>query len=136
MPAVAAVFDEPLDARARVRGRHAVQIAPVSDGILSSLQFPDRSPVNAGRGEGFVSAINVVVERDRRSRYAELWSVADAPAGIRPKTDDVRHFDLECLDVRRVIPVRRVGRGIPLLGFLHRTIVLSDAARLVASVRF
>jgi hypothetical protein len=51
MPAVAAVVDEPPDARARIRGRQAVQVAPAADDVVAPFELPDLASIDAVRGE-------------------------------------------------------------------------------------
>lgn len=129
MPMMTAILDEPVHARARVRRRHAVQIAPVCGDVLSSLQLPDLSPINAWRSEALVWSINVFVRGGRSRRLTDCRSRADAPAWIRHKTDNVRHGALECFGVGRVISLRHVSGGLPAFRLLHWAIVLSHAAR-------
>jgi len=54
MLTVTAAFDESSGVCARFGSCHAVQVAPVSGGVISPLQLPDFPPVNAVRGEAFV----------------------------------------------------------------------------------
>jgi hypothetical protein len=46
-----AALDEPFHAGERVGARHAVQVAPVPDGVFASLQSPDLAPIDAVRSE-------------------------------------------------------------------------------------
>jgi hypothetical protein len=111
MPGVPAVVDEPIHARARVRSRHAVQVAPISDGVLSALQLSDLTAVDAMRGEVLVRFIDMVASRDR-GRRADRCSLPDTAARIRSEADDVCHRLLERVGVRRVIPARHAGRCV------------------------
>jgi hypothetical protein len=86
-----------------------VQVAPVSDDVLSTLQLSELSPVGAMCGEIAVWLSDTVAGRGRRRR-TDRWSLADPPARIRLETDDIGHRPLERIGVGHVIAARHVAR--------------------------
>lgn len=123
LPAVAAAFDEVLHARARFRHRHTVQVVPIAGGVVASSEPSDFPPVNTGRGEGVVTAVDGFVGRRRARGQVDEWSVKDPAARVRPKGNDVGHLELEGLHLRRRIAAGHDGGEALPLGLLHRTIL-------------
>src|SRR6266851_723603 len=82
MSAVTAVVDEPPHPRARVRRRHAVQVAPVADDVLSALQFPDLAPIHTIRGEVIIWSIGVIGGRRGHWWCTDGWGRVRPPARI------------------------------------------------------
>ena len=101
---VVTIVDEPLQARDGFRGSLTMQVEPAAWGVLSTLQFPELTPVHTWGNEArlrnvmIVFAVRRQAGRRGRARSGDLRSSANAPARVRGEPDDVRHRAREVLD--------------------------------------
>lgn len=103
VPTVTAPLNEMPDVHARLRHRHAVQVASIADDVLSAPQLSDLAPVNAWRCEIFVWFDDGISCGRQRTGGRDWGSAAVPPARIRLETDDVRHFARERISIGAVV---------------------------------